>query len=57
MEVLWETRCRDDKHAWSGLTDNYIRVMTRSERDLANTIISTKLVGLVEGGMRGEVED
>ncbi len=53
MEVLWETACRDDKHTWSGLTDNYIRVITRSERDLANTITSTRLVGLVEGGMRG----
>jgi len=61
MEVLWETRCRDDKHKrgfppWSGLTDNYIRVMTSSELDLANTITSTKLMGLIEGGMRGEVE-
>ena len=57
MDVLWEAQCRDDKHAWSGLTGNYIRVMTRSELDLANTITSTKLAGLVEGGMRGEVED
>ena len=61
MEVLWETRCRDDKHKrgfppWSGLTDNYIRVMTSSELDLANTITSTKLAGLFDGGMRGEVE-
>jgi len=55
MEVLWEMRCRDDKQAWSGLTDNYIRVMAGSELDLANTITSTRLVGLVEGGMRGEV--
>jgi threonylcarbamoyladenosine tRNA methylthiotransferase MtaB len=55
MEVLWETPCKDDKQAWSGLTDNYIRVMTRSELDLANTITSTRLVGLVKGGMRGEV--
>ena len=53
MEVLWETACRDDEHAWSGLTDNYIRVLARSELDLANTITSTKLVGLIEGGMRG----
>jgi threonylcarbamoyladenosine tRNA methylthiotransferase MtaB len=55
MEVLWEMRCGDDKHAWSGLTDNYIRVMTNSELNLANTITSTKLVGVVKGGMRGEV--
>jgi threonylcarbamoyladenosine tRNA methylthiotransferase MtaB len=55
MEVLWETPCKNDKQAWSGLTDNYIRVMTRSELDLANTITSTRLVGLVKGGMHGEV--
>ena len=56
MEVLWEMRCRDDKQAWSGLTDNYIRVRARSELDLVNTIASTKLVGLIEGGLRGEVQ-
>jgi threonylcarbamoyladenosine tRNA methylthiotransferase MtaB len=56
MEVLWEKPDQDDKRIWSGLTDNYIRVTARSERDLANTITSTKLVGLVEGGVRGEVE-
>jgi len=55
MEVLWETPHRDDKQAWSGLTDNYIRVMTGSELNLANTITSTKLEGLVKGGMYGEV--
>ena len=54
MEVLWEKPGQDDKRTWSGLTDNYIRVMTNSELDLTNTITSTKLVGLVEGGMRGE---
>ena len=56
MEVLWEMPCQDDKRAWSGLTDNYIRVMTRNEAVLVNTVTSTKLVGLVEGGMRGEVQ-
>lgn len=55
MEVLWETACRNDEQAWSGLTDNYIRVMTGSELNLANTITSTKLEGLVKGGMYGEV--
>ena len=56
MGVLWETAHRDDEHAWSGLTDNYIRMLARSELDLANTITSTKLAGLFDGGMRGEVE-
>jgi len=54
LEVLWEKPDQDDRRIWSGLTDNYIRVMTNSELDLANTITSTRLVGLVEGGMRGE---
>lgn len=53
MEVLWEKTGRDDKRAWSGWTDNYIRVMTRSQRNLTNTITPTNLVGLVKGGMRG----
>jgi threonylcarbamoyladenosine tRNA methylthiotransferase MtaB len=56
MGVLWEMRCGDDQHVWSGLTDNYMRVMTNSELNLGNTITSTKLVGLVKGRMHGEVE-
>ena len=56
MEVLCEKAGQDDKRIWSGLTDNYIRVMARSELDLVNTIASTKLVGLIEGGLWGEVE-
>ncbi len=56
LDVLWETRCGNEVQAWSGLTDNYIRVTARSERDLANTITPTKLLGLTDGGMCGEVE-
>jgi len=55
LEVLWEKPDQDDRRIWSGLTDNYIRVLARSELDLANTITSTNLVGFVKGGMRGEV--
>ncbi|MFQ5857570.1 MAG: tRNA (N(6)-L-threonylcarbamoyladenosine(37)-C(2))-methylthiotransferase MtaB [Anaerolineae bacterium] len=41
-----------DRHSrsdglWQGITDNYIRVLTRSSDDLSNTITRTKLVGLV----------
>jgi len=62
MEVLWEKPGQDDERErgfppWSGLTDNYIRVLARSELDLTNTVTSTKLVGLFDGGMRGEVGD
>ncbi len=54
MEVLWEKPGQDDKRIWSGLTDNYIRVLARSELDLTNTITSTKLVGLFDGGCAGK---
>ena len=56
VNVLWETRVGDDQQAWSGLTDNYIRVATSSGLDLANTITSARLEGLVEGKLWGEIE-
>jgi threonylcarbamoyladenosine tRNA methylthiotransferase MtaB len=59
LPVLWEiqrvgTRARA-KGRWSGLTDNYIRVYTWSERDLANTLCPTRLCVLEPGGVRGEL--
>ncbi len=51
MEVLWEER---RKAVWSGLTDNYIRVETRSEADLTNLLIPTELVALTDNGMLGQ---
>ncbi len=53
MAVLWEERRRDGR--WLGLTDNYIRVETRSKTDLANTLTATRLVALTDKGMQGEI--
>lgn len=39
--VLWE---KESCGVWSGLTDNYIRVFTKSERDLTNKLVPVKLV-------------
>ena len=45
--VLWESvRQVADKHARSGLTDNYIRVYTNSQDDLYNRIIPAQLLEL-----------
>jgi threonylcarbamoyladenosine tRNA methylthiotransferase MtaB len=58
LEVLWEGRVRvgrKERRSWFGLTDNYIRVVTESEKDLTNTITPTQLVALTEDGVRGEV--
>ncbi len=53
MGVLWEERRRDG--LWLGLTDNYIRVETRSEAELTNTLTATRLVALTDKGMQGEI--
>jgi len=37
MTVLWEQRLADGR--WTGVTDNYIRVHTESEHDLANRLM------------------
>jgi threonylcarbamoyladenosine tRNA methylthiotransferase MtaB len=39
--VLWE---KETCGVWSGFTDNYIRVFTRSDRDLTNQLMPVKLV-------------
>jgi len=52
--VLWEKQTGDS--IWSGLTDNYIRVYTRSNEDLTNELLPVKLVELFNGdGVWGEV--
>jgi threonylcarbamoyladenosine tRNA methylthiotransferase MtaB len=42
LPVLWE---EEHDGVWGGLTDNYLRVHTRSEHDLHNTITPTTLAG------------
>jgi threonylcarbamoyladenosine tRNA methylthiotransferase MtaB len=39
--VLWE---KETCGVWSGLTDNYIRVFTKSDQDLTNKLVPVKLV-------------
>jgi len=39
--VLWEKQCGDG--VWSGLTDNYIKVHTKSSGDLTNKLLPVKL--------------
>ena len=43
-EVLWENEVKAGSGIYSGLTDNYIRVYARSERELTNTIAKTRLI-------------
>jgi len=58
LGVLWEShRERDGGIIWSGLTDNYLRVYTRSSVNLANTLVPTRLVALTGNDLQGEVEN
>ena len=57
MDVLWESDREGDKGAeWSGLTDNYLRVHTRSPANLANRLLSTRLVAITGNDLLGEVK-
>jgi len=42
LPVLWEKQSGDG--VWSGLTANYIKVYTRSNKDLTNKLLPVKLV-------------
>jgi threonylcarbamoyladenosine tRNA methylthiotransferase MtaB len=57
MPVLWEKQTSPGSGIYSGLTSNYIRVFTGSEKSLSNEITPIKLVGLHNQGMWGEVVD
>ncbi len=50
MPVLWE---KQTDSIWSGLTDNYIRVYTRSGEDLTNKLLAVKLVEIGGDGVWG----
>jgi len=52
VEVLWESRSNGQ---WQGLTDNYLRVATRSDADLARTIGSVRLDAVTDDGLYGVV--
>jgi threonylcarbamoyladenosine tRNA methylthiotransferase MtaB len=57
MGVLWESSRREEGGpVWSGLTDNYLRVYTRSAAPLAKTLTPTRLVAQAKGGLQGEIE-
>ena len=54
--VLWEpTQGKNCVGIWSGLTDNYMRVKADSGCDLSNLITNTRLTGLDEDWVTGEV--
>ncbi|MCL0094877.1 tRNA (N(6)-L-threonylcarbamoyladenosine(37)-C(2))-methylthiotransferase MtaB [Dehalococcoidales bacterium] len=53
MLVLWE---KQSNGIWSGYTDNYIKVYTKSNNDLTNKLLPVKLVKVFnQGGVWGQL--
>lgn len=55
--VLWEKETSPGSNIYSGLTVNYIRVFTHSEKPLSNEITPVKLVEFHNQGIWGEVDE
>jgi threonylcarbamoyladenosine tRNA methylthiotransferase MtaB len=54
MAVLWEKRAADG--VWSGLTDNYIKVYTRSDEDLTNRLLPVTVTEVWGDGVWGSTD-
>jgi len=58
MSVLWEQGVPADEpgvRRWEGLTDNYIRVVTRSSEDLTNRLLPARMTGETDDALTGEI--
>ena len=55
IPVLWEQETISGSGIYSGLTSNYIRVYTQSQKSLINQITPVKLTGFYQQGMWGEI--
>ncbi|MBI2847200.1 MAG: tRNA (N(6)-L-threonylcarbamoyladenosine(37)-C(2))-methylthiotransferase MtaB [Chloroflexi bacterium] len=57
MLVLWEDSTTQDlSMVWSGLTDNYIRVLAKSEKELSNQLMPAVLLSEAgDGGLWGRL--
>ncbi len=53
MDVLWEDREPDGR--WSGLTDNYLRVLTTTTDNVHNRVLPTRLVRAASAYLDGAI--
>ena len=52
LTVLFE---QQSNGVWSGLTDNYVKVYTKSGDDLTNKLLPVRLVEVYRDGVWGEI--
>jgi threonylcarbamoyladenosine tRNA methylthiotransferase MtaB len=55
LTVLWEEEKGDE--IWTGLSDNYLRVFTKSEEQLRNRLLPVRLTQEHASGLWGSLED
>ena len=55
MPVLWEKEVTPGSNIYSGLSDNYVRIFTKSYQPLTNALLPVQMVGLHKQGLWGEV--
>jgi threonylcarbamoyladenosine tRNA methylthiotransferase MtaB len=57
QSVLWETISSVGPDFWEvhGLTDNYLRVVAKADREVWNQITATRLTAVENGSLRGEI--
>ena len=55
LQVLFENLAGEN--TWQGLTDNYIRVWVRTERDLHNTIAWVRAFAADEEGLQAILQE
>jgi threonylcarbamoyladenosine tRNA methylthiotransferase MtaB len=55
MSVLWEKETNSGEGTYSGLSDNYVRVFTRSEKPLTSQIAPVRIAGFHDQGLHGQL--
>jgi threonylcarbamoyladenosine tRNA methylthiotransferase MtaB len=48
MDVLVEAKSKEEPHFWQGYTDNYIKVLVKSRKNLKNQLVSLRLKKITE---------
>ena len=55
LTVLWENEVTPGSGLYSGFSDNYIKVFTKSHQSLTNQVLPVRIVRLYKQGLWGEV--
>ncbi|WP_446899785.1 tRNA (N(6)-L-threonylcarbamoyladenosine(37)-C(2))-methylthiotransferase MtaB [Clostridium sp. LBM24168] len=55
MDVLYEQHITGAENIYEGYTPNYIKVVTRSDKNLKDSIIKTRLLTIEKGYMEGSI--